>query len=70
MAALSLEQPDPPVSKGTRSIIRSEVKGGCFGASLYVAYERAKLPLHSRNRHWLTAICVVTAGLGVARLIT
>lgn len=44
--------------------------GGCFAASVYVAYERAKLPLQNRNRHWLTAICVATAGLGVARLLT
>lgn len=30
--------------------------GGCFGGALYVLYERSKMSLTNKNRHWLLAL--------------
>ena len=32
--------------------------GGCFAGAWYALFERARLPVNNRNRHWLGAIAI------------
>lgn len=32
--------------------------GGCFAGAWYALFERARMPVSNRNRHWLGAIAV------------